>query len=563
MQRIVHRAPSRGEIANNAIAGLIVGIIAVPLSIALAVAVGVPPIAGLYTAVFAGAVAAIFGGSRFNITGPTAALVPLLAHVVLRHGPEALAVVAVLAGLMLIAMGFLHFGRLVRYMPGLVVVGFTAGIALSIGFGQLNALLGVTGTDPTREHFHEQLWDTLTHLSTVGWETPAIALASVAFLGWWQGRGSRIPGPLIVVLLATAAAWGLGLDVATIESRYGDLPAGLPTPSFDFFDLGLAFDLLPSAMAVAVLAGVESLLSAVVADGMSATRERHDSDRELVGQGLANIVAPVMGGIPATAAIARTAAGIRNGATSRLTGVFHAGTVLALTLAFGDLAGHIPLAALAAILVVVAWNIADVPELAKLIRSAPREDLLVLLGTMGVTLIFDLTFAITAGILASTVLLLRRLIRVPAARELLPDERGRVQDVPEDLGELIRSHPEIVFFNAQGVISFHSAAAFENQLSRHDTRPMVLRMKDVHHVDSSGLLTLEGIIEHRRRVGADIVLTDVQPDLAPVLERFGVSSLLGPEGLCQTTEEAIARFHGAAAHDGAIAFADEVRSGAN
>lgn len=533
--------PSRTTLLNNAVAGLIVGVIAFPLSIALAVAVGVPPIAGLYTAAFAGFAASAFGGSRFNITGPTAALVPLLLDVTIRHGVQALPLVGLMAGGLLVAMGFLRFGRLVRYMPGLVIVGFTAGIAISIALSQVNMLLGLTGTDPLIAHTPQRVWDTITHLGTISGPSAAIGLLSIAFLFWYQRSRRRIPGPLIVVVVATIAAQALNLNAATVASVYGDLPRSIPTPSFDFFDVWLAFELLPSAAAIAVLAGVESLLSAVVADGMANVEVRHDSDRELIGQGIANLVAPLMGGIPATAAIARTAAGVQNGATSRLTGMFHAVTIMALTLLFAGLASDIPLAALAAILVVVAYNIADVPEFAKLLRAAPRADLSVLVGTAAVTVIFDLVFAIALGVLISVVLLLRQLVRIPVTAELRAEERREVAErqpvLPLEI--LARTRPDVTIFNAQGVISFHSAAEFEYGLSGQDDRPLILRLRDVHHIDSSGLITLQGIIEHRLRTGRRIVLTDVHPDVEQSLRRFGLLQLLGEQGIYPTAEEAL------------------------
>lgn len=525
---------------SNALAGVLVGIIAFPLAIALAVAVGVSPVAGLYTAAFAGFAASLFGGSRFNITGPTAALVPLLLHVTVRHGVEALPLVGFLAGLMLVAMGLLKFGRLVRFMPGLVVVGFTGGIAISIALGQLNTLLGLRGTDARLEYAHEKLIDSVRHLGTVEPASAIIGLLAIAFLFLWQSRPQRVPGALIVVVVATAAAKFLALDVATVSTKYGALPSSLPLPTLTWVNIPLAIELLPTAAAIAVLGAVEALLAAVVADGMAGQAERHDSDRELIGQGIANLVSPLFHGIPATAAIARTAAGIRNGATSRISGLIHAVTVLALTLAFAGIAGDIPLAALAAILIVVAYGIADVPELTRLLRSAPREDLVVLVGTLVVTVALDLTFAIALGIIASTVLLLRRLINVPVANDMLADETTRSQSIPASLHEAIRARPDLLFFHAQGAISFHSAATFESMLSGHDARPLLLRMRDVHHIDSSGLITLQGIVEHRRRAGGRLVLTDVQADIEPALRRFGIYAMLGDDGVYATTEDAIA-----------------------
>lgn len=536
----------RDEIVANLVAGLIVGVVAIPLSIALAVAVGVPPIVGLYTAAFAGGVAAVFGGSRFNITGPTAALVPLLAHAVLQYGVEVLPLLGVMSGLILVGMWRLRLGRLVRFMPGLVVVGFTAGIALSIAFGQVNTLLAVTGTNPSLEHFHEKLIDTVMHLSTVQWETPLLGLFSVAFLLRWQRTPKRIPGPLIVVVVATVLAQVLGIDTPTVGSRYGELPRGFPIPDLNFLRavrLDLIIELAPLAMSVAILSGVESLLSAVVADNMAPAFGRHDPDRELLGQGLANLVAPIMGGMPATAAIARTATGIRNGATSRLAGVAHAVTVLAITLLFSGLGAQIPLSALAAILIVVAWNIADFPEVTHLLRGAPREDLVALLGTALMTLFFDLTYAIGFGIVASIVLLLRRLTRMPSVAAIVAEEAADGW-IPDELVTLLKAHPDVAFFNVQGVLSFHSAAEFERALIGHDHRPLVLRMRDLHHIDASGLIMLRGIIDQRRHAGARIVLTDVQPEVLVSLRRFGIIGIVGPAAVFARAEDAVAALTG-------------------
>lgn len=528
-------------VRDDVIAGVVVGIIALPLSIALAVAVGVPPIAGLYTAVFAGAVASLFGGSPYNITGPTAALVPLLAHAVLAHGPAALPVAGMLAGIMLLVMSYFRLGRFIRFMPRMVILGFTAGIALSIAFGQLNNFLAVQGTNPGAEHFHEKLWDTLRHLDTVNLTTPLIGITALAVLVTWTRlpRANRIPGPLIAVLVLTAVTWGAGIDTPTIASLYGEIPRSLPKPTLSFFDPGLAFDVLPVSVSIAILGGVESLLSATVADGMSASPQRHNPDLELRGQGLANLLAPIMGGIPATAAIARTAAGIKNGGTTRLTGLVHAFTVLMLTLVFGGLAGHIPLAVLAAILMVVAWNIADADEVTRIARRAPREDVVVLVSTMLITLFFDLTYAIGFGVLVSMVLVIRHVMEAPAAREMLPNEQGHIQSVSPGLSSLIQSRPDIDFFTAQGVLSFHSAAAFEYGIASGHARPLILRMKDVDHVDATGAATLEGIIEHHRAQGGRIILTATRPAVLRSLERFGVLELLGRENLFEHTRCAI------------------------
>lgn len=534
--------PPWSEVRQNAVSGLVVGVIAIPLSIALAVAVGVPPVAGLYTAIYAGAFAALFGGSKYNITGPTAALVPILSHATLAYGVQALPLIGLISGLLLLVMSHFRLGALVRYMPGLVITGFTAGIALSIAFSQLNNFLAITGTNPHLERFDQKTWDTFRHLGTVGWTTPLVGFASLALVASWPHipKARRVPGALVAVTVATIVARVFDVSTPTIASRYGDLPRSLPSPSLSFLDAGLAFDVLPIALAVAVLGAVESLLSAVVADGMAGQPVRHDSNKELRGQGIANVVNSMMGGIPATAAIARTAAGIRSGATSRISGVFHALTVLIATLALGGLAGDIPLATLAAILLFVAWNIAEAPEVARLLRKAPRADLAVLVATILITLFSDLTYAIGFGVLASMVLLIRRLVAVPAAQEMLPDDTGRISQVSPELAALIKSRPDISFFTAHGALSFHSAADFEYTLRGQEHRPLILRMKDVYHIDATGLLTLEGIIEHRQSRGERIILTAIQPGVRPVLERFGILARIGPGNEFAHTRDAIA-----------------------
>jgi SulP family sulfate permease len=528
------------------VSGIVVGIIALPLAIALSVAVGASPVSGLYTAAFAGAVAAIFGGSRFNVTGPTAALVPLLVSVVVRFGPGALPMVGLMAGIILVAMSAFKLGRLMKYMPGLVVIGFTAGIGLSIAFGQLNSLLGVAGTDPTLEHFHERLWDMLRHLGTIGPATPIIGAASIAVLIAWPRLAARsrrlkyIPAALVAVVAMTLIVWLFDLNTLTVSGKYGALPHSLPRPSFAFFDLSLVGPLLPSAIAVAILAGVESLLSAVMADNLARSDERHKPDRELFGQGLGNLVAPLFGGVPSTAAIARTGAGIQNGATSRLSAIVHAVFVFGAAIAFAGLVGLIPLAVLAAVLVMVAWRITEVPELVRMAKSAPKQDHAVLFATMIITVTVDLTYAILAGVVLSMVLLLRQLTSEEPAQALAPDATGQIRQVSNGLSELMKSRPDILFFNAQGLISFHSAYKFERRLLECDARPLIIRMKDVHYMDTTGMMTLESIIEKRHAIGGRVMLTAIQPHVRPRVERFGLLRMAGPENVFERTIDAIA-----------------------
>lgn len=531
---------SPDEFRRNVVAGLVVGTIALPLSIALAIAVGAPPIMGLYTAAFAGAAASIFGSSRFNITGPTAALVPLIAAVVIKHGIEALPLLGIMVAVLLFVMSALRLGRVSKFIPGIVVAGFTVGIALSIALGQLNSLLGVSGTDPDLEHFHERFWDTMIHLNTVGWITISIGLIAVALVYFWPRVSKRVPGALVAVVVFTAFTWSLSIDTSTVASRYGELPSGLPDVGLPEFNVELMQALLPSAFAVAVLAGVESLLSAVVADNLSQVTVRHNPDRELFGQGIANLVAAVTGGIPATAAIARTGAGIQNGATSKLTGVVHSIFVFACTIALASLVGHIPLAVLAGVLVVTAYRIADLNGLRRILRGAQRSEVFVLILTISLTVFLDLAYAILAGVVISVIIVLRQLAAHASAMQMKPDELGLIRQVSPQLGALMMSRPDIAFYNAQGILSFHSAAALERTLLADEPRPLVLRMKDVSYIDTSGLLALEHIISERKRKGGRVILTAVQPSVMPVIRRFGIVRELGWSNVYHATAEAIA-----------------------
>ena len=534
------RLLSPEEFRRNVIAGLVVGTIALPLSIALAIAVGAPPIMGLYTAAFAGATASIFGSSRFNITGPTAALVPLISAVVIKHGVEALPLLGIMVAAILFIMSALRLGRVSKYIPGVVIAGFTVGIALSIAFGQLNSLLGVTGTDPGLERFHERFWNTMTQLKTAGWVTILIGIAAITLVYLWPRVSKRIPGALVAVVLVTAITWTLAIDTSTVVGRYGELPRGLPDFGLPAFDLDLARLLLPSAFAVAILAGVESLLSAVVADNMAQAQVRHNSNRELFGQGMANLVASVTGGIPATAAIARTGAGVQNGATSRLTGVVHSAFVFLSIIAFAELVGHIPLAVLAGILIVTAYRIADVKGLRRIVRGAPRSEILILVVTISLTVFLDLTFAILAGVVISTIIVLRQLTEHSSALQMQPDALGLIRQVSPQLGALMMSRPDIAFYNAQGILSFHSAAALERSLLADEPRPLILRMKDVSYIDTSGLIALEHIITERKRRGRRVVLTAVQPTVMAAIRRYGILRELGWSNVYSSTAVAIA-----------------------
>ncbi|HIF72735.1 MAG TPA: SulP family inorganic anion transporter [Dehalococcoidia bacterium] len=533
------------EIRTNVISGIVVGIVALPLAIALAIAVGAPPIAGLYTSAFAGGFASLFGGSRYTITGPTAALVPLLTVVVIKFGVEALPIVGAMAGILLFVMTAFKLGRLMKYMPGLVIIGFTAGIGLSIAFGQIASFLNVTGTDPTREHFHERMWDLIQHLNTVSWATPLIGIFAVVLMLAWPfvqdflPKLKAIPPTFLALIAVSLMVFYIDIDTPTVATRYGDLPGSFPKPTFDWLDLDLLIKLIPSSIAVAILMGVETLLTAVMADNLAGTSRRHKATKELFGQGVANIIAPIFGGIPATAAIARTGAGIQNGATSRLSGITHAVFVLTATIALGSMVGHIPMTVLAAILIVVAWRIISFPELVKMAKTAPRQDHIVLFSTLIITVTVDLTYAIAAGVFISLILLLKQLTSLESASELEPDENGQIRQVSAELSKTMQQRKDIIFFNAQGLISFHSAFEFERRLLEHDTRPLILRMKDVKYIDTTGLMTLDSIVKARQKLGSRVMLSAIQPTVFNSLRKFGILESVGSENVFAGTALAI------------------------
>jgi len=328
------------------------------------------------------------------------------------------------------------------------------------------------------------------------------------------------------------------IDTPTVATRYGNLPESFPKPSFDWFDVDLLITLIPSAIAVSILMGVETLLTAVMADNLAGISRRHKPTKELFGQGVANVIGPLFGGIPATAAIARTGAGIQNGATSQLSGITHAIFVLVATIVLGSLVGHIPMTVLAAILIVVAWRITSVPELIKMAKTAPRQDHIVLFSTLIITV--DLTYAIAASVFISLILLLRQLTSLESASKLEPDNNGQIRQVSAELGKLMQQRKDIIIFNAQGLISFHPAFEFERRLLEHDTRPLILRMKDVKYIDTTGLMTLNSIIKARHDLGARVMLSAIQPGVQNSLKKFGVLDFVGSKNVFAGTALAIA-----------------------
>jgi SulP family sulfate permease len=494
----------RDHWAHNIVAGVVVGVVALPLAMAFAIASGVKPEQGLYTSIIAGVVVALLGGSRIQIAGPTGAFIVILAGVVAQFGVSGLLLATLMAGVMLVAMGLARLGAVIRFIPDPVIVGFTAGIAVIIWVGQWQYFFGLptAGSGP----FYLKAWHLLQSLPRLHMATTLLGLGSLA-LALWGPRIpglSRVPGPLLAMLMATAATMAFAPQgVATIESTFGAIPRALPQLQLPAMSFDLVILLLPSAFTIAMLGAIESLLSAVVADGMAGTR--HDSNQELIGQGVANILSPLLGGIAATGAIARTATNIRNGGTTPLAGVVHSLTLLLILLFLAPYAGKVPLCALAAILWVVAWNMSEARRFLRLVRRAPRADVAILLITFSLTILTDLVVAVNIGVILAMFQFMRRM---SASVEVVAHDQDSVRQelAAAGLNELPR---DVAVYSIEGPFFFGSVDSLERALSWSREAPtwLVLRLERVPFMDATGLKRLESTIHTMRHRGVQVVLS--------------------------------------------------------
>jgi SulP family sulfate permease len=527
------------QLMRDALSGVIVGVVALPLAIAFAIASGVRPEQGLATAIVAGFLISALGGSRVQIGGPTGAFVVIVYGVVERHGIEGLAVATLLAGLLLIGMGVARLGTVIQFVPYPVTVGFTSGIALIIATSQLRDLAGLDiASLPAR--FTEQIAVYAQQVGSLRPAALAIGLSSVLVTVFWQRITPRVPGSLVAILLTTALVHGLGLPVETIADRFGEIRATLPAPALPVFSLEMVQALFPDAIAIALLGAIESLLSAVVADGMAGTR--HRPNMELVAQGVANVASPLFGGIPATGAIARTATNVRNGGRTPVAGMVHALTLLVIATFLGRAAGWIPLSALAGILLVVAWNMSEWRVFAGLFRS-PRSDVVVLLVTFGLTVLVDLSVAIQTGMVLAAFLFMRRMALIseagPMRRALREDEDA---DDPDAMARL-DVPPGVEIFEVYGALFFGAASKFKDAVRRVERAPRVLivRMRHVLAIDATGLRALEDLLDKTRRDGTQLVLSGVHAQPLAALERSGMLERIGEDNVHGHISGALAR----------------------
>ena len=542
----------RSQFPGNLLAGTIVGVVAIPLAMAFAIASGARPEQGLYTAIIAGLCTALFGGTRAQISGPTGAFVAVLAVITAQHGIAGLQVATLLAGVMLVAMGLARLGAVIKYIPDPVIVGFTSGIGVIIFVGQWKDFFGLHPAASGLE-FHAKLLALLAALPGVHPASAALGTLALLTLIFGTRFLRRVPAPLVAMVLATALQWYFDFEgVATIGTAFGGIPRDFPSLGLPAVSFTSVVQMIGPAFTIALLGSIESLLSATVADGMAQTR--HDSNQELIGQGIANIVAPLFGGFAATGAIARTATNIRNGATSPVAGIVHSLFLLLVMLLLAPVAAHVPLAALAAILFYVAWNMSDVKRFVHIARTSPRADVAILLLTFALTVLTDLVVAVNVGVVLASLLFMRRMAQSVsidiehgstvvlgegAERELtrleIPTPRTSRPPVP-----LPR---DVVVFSIDGPFFFGAAEKLEHTLRRSQSRvrTVVLRMDRMPFIDSTGLTALAEIVADFRASGTAVVFCELRANVHAKLERAGVLAAAGEGSVVANLEEFAAR----------------------
>lgn len=518
----------------NLAAGVVVGVVAIPLAMAFAIAAGAKPEQGLYTAIVAGLVVTLFGGSRVQIAGPTGAFAVLLAGVTARYGVAGLQTVTLLAGLILLIFGIARLGTVIKYIPESVVLGFTAGIAIVIFVGQWPNFFGLDA--PGGEHFAEKLTALVGALPTLDLSTTLLALASVLVIVIWPRIPAlgQVPAPLVALVAGTVfVSFAHPEGVATIGTAFGGLPRGLPSLAMPGVPLADLPDLIRPAFAIALLGAIESLLSATVADGMTGTR--HDANQELVGQGAANVAASLFGGFAATGAIARTATNIRHGGTGPIAGIVHVVTVLLVVVALAPLATNVPLATLAAILFVVAFNMSDLGRVVRTARHAPRSDVAVMLITLALTVFADLVVAVEVGVILAMLNFFRRMTAAVGVN-LLDAETAAAQ-APEQ----VAAFQDVLVYTIDGPFFFGAIEQFEAALLHTHTEPraIVVSLERVPFIDLTALASLEETVDRLRKRGVQVALCCVGPAVAERIVRTGVCREM-PVPPTATLAEAIA-----------------------
>ncbi len=527
---------TREQFIKDIIAGLIVAIIALPLSIALAIASGVNPEQGLYTAIIAGFFISFLGGSRVQIGGPTAAFVVIIYGIIAEHGIPGLIIATLLAGVMLILMGLFHFGDLIKFIPKTITIGFTLGIAIGIVVGQIKDFLGLNmGAVPAE--FLTKLVAYSHNLGSISYITLAIGILALLIQIFWPKVSKKIPGSLVAIIVTTLLVAIFKLPVKTIGDLY-TIKAGLPSFSMPVLSFSLVREMILPAFTIAMLAAIESLLSAVVSDGMIGSK--HKSNAELVGQGVGNILSALFGGIPATGAIARTAANVKNGGRTPVAGMVHALTLLLILLFLMPYASYIPMSCLAAILIIVGYNMSGWRTFVRIIKTAPKSDIAVLIITFLLTLFFDLVIAIEFGMVLAAFLFLKRMSDIAEVRQWTYIGSSEDEKLSEDV-DLKYVPKNTIVYEVFGALFFGAANVFTSFKHEEGKNVLILRMRNVPVMDISGVEALEEILETCKKRNLTLILSHVNEQPYNAMEKAGFVEKIGAENICENIDASLER----------------------
>ncbi|WP_261303964.1 SulP family inorganic anion transporter [Paenibacillus andongensis] len=524
---------------KDLISGLIVGIVAIPLGMAFAIASGVKPEYGLYTTFVAGILISLFGGSKFQIGGPTGAFIPILFAIVMQYGYENLLIAGFMAGVILLFMGIFKLGGVIKFIPRPVTIGFTTGIAVTIFTGQIANFLGLHNLQKHQE-FLSNMKELGIHISTIHMYSLLTAVICLVLIILTPKLVPKIPGSLVGLLISTVIASLFYPDkIATIGSTYGAIPNSLPSLHLPALSIEHIQSLIKPALVIAMLGGIESLLSAVVADGMAGTR--HNSNRELIGQGIANMITPLFGGIPATGAIARTATNIKSGAESPFSGVIHGIVVLLVLFLFAPYASNIPLASMAPILMVVAWNMSERKEFVHVLKTKTAESF-VLLITFFLTVFTDLTTAVEVGLVLSVIIFVKHMSGLLITAKVLPDPSEKNEEVAAHMVNEQHNCPQISIYTVEGALFFGVANMFEKSIMdeiHYKPKVLILKMGNVPYMDTTVESNLSSIVKHFNKHGGTVIISEIQTQPRDMLRKTRLDEFIGQEHFFEKTGDAV------------------------
>ena len=527
---------SKEQFFKDLIAGIIVAIIALPLSIALGISSGVSPEKGLITAIIAGFIISLLGGSRVQIGGPTGAFVVIVFGIIQNHGVDGLIIATFMAGIILVLFGLLRFGSLIKYIPYPITVGFTSGIAVTLFSTQVKDFLGLSMTKTPSEFIPK--WEAyISHMNTTNLYTLAIGLLALIILIFWPKINKKIPGSLIALIVTTLVVFIFNLPVATIGSQFGKISSNIPMPHIPNLNLNTLKALIGPAFTIALLGGIESLLSAVVSDGMIG--DKHNSNAELIAQGIANMGSSLFGGIPATGAIARTAANVKNGGRTPISGIVHSITLLLIMLVFMPLAKFIPLTTLSAILIIVSYNMSEWRTF-KAILKAPKSDIAILLTTFFLTVLFDLVIAIGIGMLVSMCLFMRRVATSIEVNELNESDCSDKSNIDTDM-ENLKVGENVLVYDIRGHLFFGAVDTFMNTMKEinDDAKVLVLRMRHTKTLDVTGYKQIKNIALSCKSRNMNLIISELQEQPKKVMRLMGFIDNLGEDHFATNFDEAL------------------------